>query len=495
MCVPLPCHTGVVTRGLTLVLLGGLLQLGCAREEGGSALEAVRRAGVLRWGVDIQGGEPYAFEDPEQPGKLIGFEVEIADAIARELGVRAEPVQNDWSNLIPSLERGTFDIALNGLEVTPSRAGRVRFSRPYYVFALVLTAREGDARVVDLASLKGHRVGTLANSLAWETLLQVGAEAVPYEGVREPYLDLAAGRTDAVLMDDMIASRYGADVPGLRTVGEVGEGRYAIAVRPADNDLAVAVDDALGKLLQSGELRKILARWKLDNARQEKLSHDVDTGAPSSQRALSGGHVLLFLQAAGMTLLVSTAAMLLASLLGLVLAILRRHGPGAVSALCVIYVELFRGTPLLLQLYVLYYGLAGVLDLGPVTASVLGLGLNYAAYEAEVYRAAMTSVPRGQMEAALSLGMTTPLALRRIILPQALRTALPGVTNDFIALLKDSSLVSVLTVVELTKRMTITAVDVRSWFLPGLLCAAMYLAMSLPLSRWARHLESRLVRA
>jgi polar amino acid transport system substrate-binding protein len=124
---------------------------------------------------------------------------------------------------------------------------------------------------------------------------------------------------------------------------------------------------------------------------------------------------------------------------------------------------------------------------------VLGLGLNYAAYEAELYRAGFGAVPHGQTEAALALGMSRRLAVRRIVLPQALRVALPGITNDFIALLKDSSLVSVITVVELTKQMTITAVDVRGWLLPGALCAGLYLAMSLPLSRLARRLERRLL--
>ena len=149
---------------------------------------------------------------------------------------------------------------------------------------------------------------------------------------------------------------------------------------------------------------------------------------------------------------------------------------------------------MLLQLYVLYYGLAPVVALDAFTAAVLGLGLNYAAYEAELYRAGLEAVPVEQTEAALALGMSRGLALRRIVLPQAVRVALPGIANDFIALLKDSSLVSVITVVELTKQMTITAVDVRGWLVPGLLCAALYLAMSLPLSRLARRLERRLVR-
>jgi polar amino acid transport system substrate-binding protein len=155
-------------------------------------------------------------------------------------------------------------------------------------------------------------------------------------------------------------------------------------------------------------------------------------------------------------------------------------------------VELFRGTPLLLQLYVLYFGLANVVRLSPLVAAILGLALNYGAYEAEVYRAALLAVPAAQTEAACALGMSRWQAIRHVVFPQALRTALPAVTNDFVALLKDSSLISVITVVELTKRMTIVAVELRDWVTPGLLCAALYFAMSFPLARWARSVERSL---
>jgi len=146
----------------------------------------------------------------------------------------------------------------------------------------------------------------------------------------------------------------------------------------------------------------------------------------------------------------------------------------------------------LLQLYILYYGLAPLVRLGPFEAAILGLGLNYAAYEAEVHRGALLALPRGQAEAARSLGLSRAQALRHVLLPQSFRNALPALTNDFVALLKDSSLVSVITVVELTKRMTIAAVDLRDWVVPGLACAGLYFAMSFPLSRLSLRLERRL---
>jgi polar amino acid transport system substrate-binding protein len=124
-------------------------------------------------------------------------------------------------------------------------------------------------------------------------------------------------------------------------------------------------------------------------------------------------------------------------------------------------------------------------------AAILGLGLNYAAYESEIYRSALEAVPRGQLDAARILGFTRAQTLRLIRGPQAFRLALAPMTNDFVAMLKDSSLVSVLTVVELTKQTQIFATNVGSWVVPGLLCAALYLAMSLPLGHLARRLEAR----
>jgi polar amino acid transport system substrate-binding protein len=154
------------------------------------------------------------------------------------------------------------------------------------------------------------------------------------------------------------------------------------------------------------------------------------------------------------------------------------------------YVEVMRGTPLLLQLFVLYFGLATVVQLPALVAALLGLGLNYAAYESEIYRGALLAVPRGQLDAARTLGFTEAQTLRLIRGPQAFRLALAPMTNDFIALLKDSSLVSVITVVELTKETSIFASDIGSWVVPGALCAGMYLVLSLPLARLARRIET-----
>jgi polar amino acid transport system substrate-binding protein len=468
----------------------------------GDGLDDLKKRGVLRWGADIQGGEPYVYSDPAQPDKLIGFEVEIAESLARRLGVKAEFVQISWPNLVPGLERGDYDIAMNGLEHTPGRAARILLSRPYYVYGETLAVRKGSPlRVLDL---RGRRVGTLSQTYAHELLVAQGAEPVLYEGVQEPYLDLVAGRTEAVLLDNIIADRYGCVMEGVECLpGDVALGSYIIGIRKEDTRLKAAIDEALAGMISDGELQKILERSKIWDTRQLRLAAaanglaggEVKADTPRPKRkSFSVGQLLLFVTGAGVTLLLSGLAFALAMSLGLVVAVTRVYGPKPLKVAAALFVELFRGTPVLLQLYVLYFALAPVLKLSAFTAAILGLGLNYAAYEAEIYRGAILAISHGQSEAAHAVGMSTLQTLRHVLVPQAVRTALPAMTNDFVALLKDSSVVSVITVVELTKRMTIAGVDLNDWVVPGIACAVLYLAMSVPLAQAARAMERKLNR-
>jgi polar amino acid transport system substrate-binding protein len=469
--------------------------LAIARPARADALSAVRERGELVWGGDLQGGEPYVFEDPRDPSRIVGFEVDIATAIARELGLtRARFYQVQWSNLVPSLERGDFDVALNGLEDTPDRSARLRVSRRYFIYHEVLAVRRGSPyRTLD--DLRRKRVATLNQTYAFQLLQARPVETVIYEGQEEPYFDLQQGRVDAVLLDHVIADRYGCPLAGIDCLTTPVRGGYVVGMRRDDAALARAVDEAVSRMIASGELRRILEAWHLWDDAQLGLASQapIEASSPTYGATSLGRHQLaLFLEGGVVTAVLSVAAFAIAMPLGMLLAAARMGAGRIARGAALAYVELLRGTPVLLQLYVLYFGLAPVLKLGPLTAATLGLGLNYAAYEAEVYRGALMAVPRGQVEAAAALGLGPWQTLRHVMLPQAMRTALPAVTNDFVSLLKDSSLVSVLTVVELTKRMTIAAVEIRSWLGPGLLCAALYFAMSFPLSRLSRRLEARL---
>jgi polar amino acid transport system substrate-binding protein len=391
-------------------------------------------------------------------------------------------------------------MAMNGLEIIPEREKRVLMSRPYYVYTLQVVVRKDEERIRNLADLRGKTVGTLAGTTADALLRKTGVSDIRNYSEVWPFDDVALGRIDAAFMDTPIAAYYAKPDPRLKYAGPPeGEGFYGIAFRRTDRDLKNTVDAVIGKLLRTGELKRIYDKWGLWDKAQTKL---VSFGAAGDEakklRAASEDAPLysflpMLLKGAIITVLLSVASMALAIVFGLFLALARLYGPPALGTIAHAYVEVYRGTPLLIQLFILYYGLpnAGI-TLSPLAAAIIGLGMNYAAYEAEVYRAGMEAVPRGQMEAALSLGMARSLALRRVIFPQAFKISLPAVTNDFIALFKDSSIVSVIAMVELTKTYGILAATTLRYFELGVVVAILYFGMSYPLSILARRLEKRL---
>src|SRR3990170_4910683 len=241
-----------------------------------NTLEKVKSSGVLTWGFDADGGAPYVFHDLKHPSKLIGFEVELVEAVARELGVKVQHFQNAWDSILLSLQRGEFDIALNGIEITPDREQSVLFTRPYYAYSEQIVVRASDNRINRLEDLRGKKVGTLYNTVAKRMLEEMGEITVNiYSGQVEPFKDLSLSRIDAVFVDLPIASYYAAPNPQLRLVGEpAGEGYYGIAVRKDDTALAEELNNIIEKLLRTGELQKIYSRWGLWNASQEKLFLD-----------------------------------------------------------------------------------------------------------------------------------------------------------------------------------------------------------------------------
>lgn len=479
---------------------GGLLLAAALAAAGGlragEAWDRVRSSGELRWGAEAAGGAPYVFRDPDHPDVFRGFECDLMDALARRLGVRPRLVVIPWDELVPALLREDVDAVFNGLEITPARSQKIAFTIPYYFFSEQITVRRGDARFRRLEDLRGHRVGTLAASLAQNLLEGAGGiTVVAYPSTVDAYRDLEIGRTDATLMDVPIAQWYAGPNPRLENpAGAVaGAGIYAGGVRPDSPELKERLDESLRAMIRSGELDAIYEKWNIRAPDQDRLK-DALRGDASSlpSNSQTRNYAPLLFRGAAMTILLSLSSMLIAVGVGLALCLGRLYGPRWMAAVAAVIVEVTRGTPLLIQLYVLYYGLPNLgIQLNAFAAAVLGVGFNYAAYESEIYRAGLLSIPRGQDEAARSLGLTGFQSLRYVILPQAVRTILPPSTNDFIALFKDTSLVSIITVTELTRAYNQAATATFRYLELGLLTAALYLAMSLPLALWTRSLERR----
>lgn len=499
-------------------------------------LSRIRERGTLIWGADQEGGGPFVYPNPADPTRLTGFEVELADLIAEHLGVKAQFSQGQWDKLPDLLDRGDIDLVLNGYEWTTNRAARYGVSIPYYIYELQLLGRASDATLTSWDDLlkpfngRPRKVSLLGGSAAQEYVEQFGGEHIEmalFEGATDAMeaTELALSGIDANVQDLPIWIFYAKGFPQLRPIGPpVGRGYYVALTRRSDQELLRAVNESLLRSLKDGSLRRILMKYGIWNETQMMRGlettesgnfvgnftpADVDSGQdvpPTSYQPSGGWEVIrqrggLLVKSAGMTVLLSVTAMPVAVLIGLLIALARLYGPWYLGKPAAVYVEVVRGTPLVLQLYLIYFLIPRLLDLffpgkelsiNAFAAAVTGLAINYSAYEAEIYRGGIRSIPHGQLEAAISLGMSRSLALRRIIIPQATRLVLPPMTNDFIALFKDTAVCSVITVVELSKQYYIQARSAGAIVELGLLTALLYLAMSYPLSVLTNRMEKNL---
>jgi polar amino acid transport system substrate-binding protein len=502
---------------------------------------AFRARGVLRYATDPSGGAPYAMLREDDPSRLTGFEIELMELVGRELGVAVEPVRGDWVAIPDLVRTGRVDLGFNGFETTSDRAAVLDFTVPYFVYDQQPAVRAADrARFRSLADLRGAPgrpyapVATLDGAATVEVL---AAEGWPTDAIRvyddslTPFEELRLGRVDAVVQDSIIVEYYAggdADFVLLPPLGRTGT--YAGIVRKGDDATRLAVDGALETLKRTGEMAAVYRRWRIWSDAQRTIgvvdardgssaaeggSDPAEEPAPdaaASRARFSWPAAVAALARAGLnTVLLTALAMPLAVVAGLLLAIGGRAPNVLVRRASRCYVAAVRGTPLLVQLYLVYFSLpvagaalAGVapsldawihfqqaLTWPAFLVAVVVLAGNYGAYEAEVQRAGLESVPAGQRRAALALGMSSRQALWRIEVPQGFRAVLPATINDLNSMIKDSSLVSLIAVPELMQ--VALSLGKGAFMVPTMLvvAAGVYLALSVAGDRLANAIARR----
>jgi polar amino acid transport system substrate-binding protein len=496
-------------------------------------LAKMRQRGELVWGGDQEGGGPYVYPREDDPSQVTGFEVDLAARLAEYLKVKARFFQGPWDKMPELVRTDKVDVVLNGYEWTPARAEVMEATLPYYVYGLQLLARKDDATLTGWndflkpsPSGRPRKVGVLIGSAAETYLrerLEGKVEIVTYDGNTDAMREVETRKLDATVQDTPIAVFYGPHFPSLRPLeAPVGRGYYVLYAAKGEKDLVAAINEALILMARNGDLERIYRHYGIWNDAQKELltlaeagkffgyAHaaqaDVTTGklpteAELKQEARPRGwqvvrkYGLTLLKSAGLTVVLSVLSFPLAVAAGLLIAVGRLYGPRGLRPFLATYVEVLRGTPVMLQLYFVFFFLPELgINVPAFWTAILGLAVNYSAYESEIYRAGLQAIPIGQMEAALSLGMPKALALRRIIVPQAFRIVIPPVVNDFIALFKDTSVCSVVTLVELTKRFSVLSQSTQATVELMLMTAALYMLMSYPLSLMSGRLEARLAR-
>lgn len=513
-------------------ILFALLALLCsALPAFAGSLETIRKDGKFLWGGDEEGGGPFVYPRDDDANLVTGFEYDLANKLGEYLKVKAEFTQGQWDRQPDMLRTGKVHLIMNGYEYTPERLDVMDASIPYYVYALQLLARKGDPNVTSWEDFKKEqpggaklKVGVLTGSGAEEYMREeYGAfvEVVNYDGNTDSMREVETGKLDATLQDTPIASFYASSFPALAFVGEpVAPGYYVMYVQKGDTELQAALNEAIVLMARNGDLERIYRKYEIWDKAQAELIGIAEMGRfygydravsaevvantmPAEEVVRKSGrkrgldvvtsYAGVMVESAGLTVLLSFLSFPLAIAVGLLVAVGRLYGPGWLKIPLAAYVELLRGTPLMLQLYFIFFLLPEVgVTIPAFACGVIGLAVNYSAYESEIYRAGLQAIPIGQMEAALSLGMSRARAIRRIIVPQAVRIVIPPVMNDFIALFKDTSVCSVITLVELTKRFSVLSMSTQATLELMGMTAALYLAMSYPMSLVSRRIERNL---
>jgi polar amino acid transport system substrate-binding protein len=472
----------------------------------------------LRWGTDPTGGAPYIYQNAA--GEFIGFEVEVAAYLAEKIGRTPVMKKGEWSKLPELLDKSqdgddAIDIVLNGYELREDLTRKYAATLPYYAYRLVLLTHQDNDAFGDWSGLiattgRKKTVGVLSGSVAHEDMKTTYGSHIDLklsEDVANVIGLVKDKQLDATVQDNPAAVYFLKETPQLKAVGQPRQlGYYVIYVRKSDAGLVESLNSAIRAGLDDGTLRRIYQKYGLWNDDQKWLGYTElgrfpmavgDVEAIESGAAVNPWPRMIreLLQAAGMTVFLSMTSFPLAMLIGLLVGLGRVYGPRWLSIPLGVYVEVLRGTPLLLQLYTIFYLVPKLhlgIDFTPLEASIIGLAINYSAYEAENYRAGLLAIPRGQMEAALALGMTPFTALRVVIVPQAVRLVIPPVTNDFIALFKDTSVCSVILITELTRKYNELYNFNREYIVQlAFVTAGLYLIMSYPMALLARSLESR----
>ena len=398
--------------------------------------------------------------------EFTGFDVEVMDAVGERLGVEVEYVATPWDSMFAALGAGRFDVVANQVNINPERKKLYDLSDPYVDTAgVVVVAEDNPEDIQTLADLKGMRAAENLTSSWAELAEEHGAKVVGVDGMNEAMSALKEGRVDAIVNDKLAVRNYIATNPdpGVKVVDETEDKSQSVFAAKKGTGYMPQINKALEEMEEDGTTQQIYDKY-----------FSSEDAAPSAWELVKDNAGSMFVALVKVTIPLTAISFAIGLVLALVAAVGRMSSSLVPRGIARAYISVVRGTPLLVQLFLIFYALPEVgIDLPPFVAAVIALSLNVGGYAAEVIRSAIESIPKGQWEAAQTIGMGRRTALRRIILPQATRTAIPPLSNTLVSLLKDTSLTSIILVVEVTQMARFAAAPTFQ-YMPMFALAALY---------------------
>lgn len=486
--------TYYLRRGLlAFVLLAALLTAACGSDSA-SVDDPLKAAGVLRVGTEGT-YSPFSYHD--QSGQLVGYDVDVARAVGEKIGVPVEFVEVPWDSIFTALEAGQFDVVANQVTITDERKQKYDLSDPYAIGEGVIVTRADDNSITSLDDIRGKVAAGTATSNWAQVAQDAGARLEPVEGFAQAITLLNQGRVDVVVNDSIAVNEY------LATTGDTSV-KIAATLEGYTSEQAFAARKNSGYL---PELNKALDELRADGTlaaiSNKYLNVNVSGGEEGSPPPPPRSKLDIVLDnlwpmakaAVTVTIPLTIISFVVGLAIALGVALARLSSNALLSGAARVYISIIRGTPLLVQLLIVFYALPGLgIKFDPFPAAVIAFSLNVGGYAAEIIRSAIQSIPKGQWEAAETIGFNYAGALRRIILPQATRVAVPPLSNTLISLVKDTSLASTILVTELLRTAQTAAAPTFDFFTLYVVAAAYYWVICLVLSAGQVRLERRLER-
>ncbi|QQF58773.1 ABC transporter permease subunit [Staphylococcus aureus] len=456
-----------------------------AHAEQDQTWEKIKERGELRVGLSADYA-PMEFEHTVN-GKTeyAGVDIDLAKKIAKDNNLKLKIVNMSFDSLLGALKTGKIDIIISGMTSTPERKKQVDFSDSYMMTKnIMLVKKDKVNEYKDIKDFNNKKVGAQKGT-EQEKIAQTeieNASITSLSRLPDVILALKSGKVEGAVVEKPVAEAYLKQNPKL--------GISNVKFNEEEKDTVIAVPKDSPKLLS--QINKTIKEVK-DKGLIDKYMTNA-ANAMNDDSGFISKYGSFFLKGIKITILISLVGVALGSILGAFVALMKLSKIKIISWIASIYIEILRGTPMLVQVFIVFFGITAALglDISALVCGTIALVINSSAYIAEIIRAGINAVDKGQMEAARSLGLNYRQTMKSVIMPQAIKNILPALGNEFVTLIKESSIVSTIGVGEIMFNAQVVQGISFDPFTPLLVAAALYFVLTFVLTRIMNMIEGRL---
>lgn len=456
-----------------------------AHAEQDQTWEKIKERGELRVGLSADYA-PMEFEHTVN-GKTeyAGVDIDLAKKIAKDNNLKLKIVNMSFDSLLGALKTGKIDIIISGMTSTPERKKQVDFSDSYMMTKnIMLVKKDKVNEYKDIKDFNNKKVGAQKGT-EQEKIAQTeieNASITSLSRLPDVILALKSGKVEGAVVEKPVAEAYLKQNPKL--------GISNVKFNEEEKDTVIAVPKDSPKLLS--QINKTIKEVK-DKGLIDKYMTNA-ANAMNDDSGFISKYGSFFLKGIKITILSSLIGVALGSILGAFVALMKLSKIKIISWIASIYIEILRGTPMLVQVFIVFFGITAALglDISALVCGTIALVINSSAYIAEIIRAGINAVDKGQMEAARSLGLNYRQTMKSVIMPQAIKNILPALGNEFVTLIKESSIVSTIGVGEIMFNAQVVQGISFDPFTPLLVAAALYFVLTFVLTRIMNMIEGRL---